>query len=146
MNFFVNIFIQYGDSAAAKRCSTDYSREELVSYVCSRWSDLSKDNVELVYHLRGHVELLQHDEDDMSAMFVLMLEWQLQSINVTVTHIDGRLAQSSRSGFSQPNFDLVNVGRMEVVDWTPEQPVIALQYDLRLRSEEWRNLIVGVEH
>lgn len=93
----VTVFNKYGDSAAAKRCSMDYSREELVMYINSKWSDLSKDSVELLYHLRGHGELSLHDKDDMLTIFALMLDRQLQSINVIVTRIDGQLAQSCRS-------------------------------------------------
>lgn len=142
----VTVFNKYGDSAAAKRCFMDYSREELVTYINSRWSDLSKDSVQLLYHLRWHGELSLHDKDDMLTIFALMLDRQLQSINVIVTRTDGQLAQSCRSWFLQPNFDLVDFGGLEVVDWTPKQPAFAVQYDPRLRSEEWHDLVLGVGH
>lgn len=57
MDSVVTIFLKYGDMACAKCCSVDYSREELVHYACLRWSDLTKNNIALAYHMCGSGEL-----------------------------------------------------------------------------------------
>lgn len=63
METLVNVFLKYRDKICAKRCSVDYDREELVHYACSRWSDLTKDNIVLAYHLHGPGEVGLHDDE-----------------------------------------------------------------------------------
>lgn len=144
METMVTVFMKYGDLACAKRCCLDYSREELLHFACSRWADLTRDNIALAYHLRGPGELSLHDEEDMATMMALMMDRQLHSINVVVSRIDNQFGDGHRNGISQHEIDVVEFGSQELVQFDSNQPELGVQNGPRLRSEEWRELINGV--
>lgn len=122
MDTVVTVFLKYGDLACAKHCPVDYGREELVHFVCSRWTDLTTGKIALAYNLHGPGQLSLHDDEDMATMMALMIDMQLQSINVVVSRIGVQLEEGHRDRISQHQLDLVELGGQDVVEFNMDQP------------------------
>lgn len=70
------LIVKFGEREFAKKCSGDYSREELVGFLLSKWNAINKENIYLLYDLLGAGELDLAEEDDMGTMFRLLEESQ----------------------------------------------------------------------
>lgn len=68
------LIVKYGERGFAKKCSTGFSRKELVSLVMAKWNVINKEEVYLSYDLLGTGELDLADEEDMVTMFRLLEE------------------------------------------------------------------------
>lgn len=144
MDSLVTVFLKYVELTCAKRCTVDYAREDLVHFACSRWSDLTRHNIVMAYHMRGSGEVALQDDEDMGTMMALMMDRQLHTINVAISRIGAQIVVNNPHPVSQQGLDLVEYGREDDVDWSAELPALRGQYAPRLRSEEWREMIRGV--
>lgn len=68
------LIVKFGKRGFAKNCSGDYSREELVSFLLSKWNGINKADIFLLYDLLSAGELDLADEGDMGIMLRLLEE------------------------------------------------------------------------
>lgn len=68
------MLLRYGNTAAVKLCSANFSYDSLIDCTCSKWSNLNGRRIKLSYKLESiaGVDCFLSDDNDMASLFALL--------------------------------------------------------------------------
>lgn len=137
------LIVKFGERGLARKCSEGYTREELVKHVVSKWEGLSKDDLFLSYDLLGSGELDLADEEDMATMFRLMEEMGTRRMHIYIRRLRAGNGNISASSSSNSRKEIVQLNDDVTGGVGMDDGSTGALSGRKLRSDEWRRLIVG---
>lgn len=138
-----NLIVKFGERGLARKCSVGYSRLELVNYVCKKWDGISGVDVFLSYDLLGVGELDLADEEDMATMFRLMDEMQTRRVNIYVRRLGSVMGNGNASSSVNAGNEIIQFDDGESAGCRGNDSAVGGFSAQRLRSDEWRHLVIG---
>lgn len=138
----VSVFCTYGKYAVVVDAHYDFSYNDLVNFVCEKWTKLERQKFYLSYGLPGCPKCMLDSEMDMKIMLSKVLPTSIDKIDVCVSK--NRELYDDGCSIVRKEVALKRK-RVEVDAMESERLSLACQHENKqLLTEKWRYGITGV--